>query len=32
MSASADDGSKNSEIQVGEESVRSSVVVTYEFE
>ena len=32
MSASADSGSQNSEIQVGEESVRSSVIVTYEFE
>ena len=32
MSASSDSGSKNSEIQVGEESVRSSVIVTYEFE
>jgi|APGre2960657468_1045069.scaffolds.fasta_scaffold02033_6 hypothetical protein len=31
-SMSASDNSKNSEIQVGEESVRSSVVVTYEFE
>ena len=32
MMASDNNESKNSEIQAGEESVRSSVVVTYEFE
>jgi uncharacterized protein YggE len=32
VAMSAMDNSKNSEIQAGEESVRSSVVVTYEFE
>ena len=32
VAMSATNNSTNSEIQVGEESVRSSVVVTYEFE